>query len=40
MEEEALDRSLWRTRFGRRTGPVVKTDKGMMINEAGFYEVL
>jgi hypothetical protein len=40
MKEEALDRSLWRTRFGRRTGHVVKTDNGMMINEAGFYEVL
>jgi hypothetical protein len=28
MTEEALDRSWWRTRFGRGYGPVVKTDYG------------
>jgi hypothetical protein len=26
LKEEALDRTLWRTRFGRGYGPVVKTD--------------
>jgi hypothetical protein len=24
LKEEALDRTLWRTRFGRRYGPVVR----------------
>ena len=26
LKEEALDRTVWRTRFGRGFGPVVKTD--------------
>jgi len=26
LKEEALDRTVWGTRFGRRNGPVVKTD--------------
>jgi len=26
LKEEALDRTLWRARFGRVVGPVVKTD--------------
>jgi hypothetical protein len=29
LKKEALDRTLWRTRFGRGYGPVVKTDYGM-----------
>jgi hypothetical protein len=31
LKEEALDRTLWRTRFGRGNGPVVKTDCVMMM---------
>ena len=26
LEEEALDRTMWRARFGRGFGPVVKSD--------------
>jgi hypothetical protein len=26
LKEEALDRTMWRARFGRGFGPVVKTD--------------
>ena len=26
LKEEALDRTMWRARFGRGCGPVVKTD--------------
>jgi hypothetical protein len=29
LKEEALDYILWRTRFGRGYGPIVKTDHGM-----------
>ena len=29
LKEEKLDRTLWRTRFGRSHGPVVKTDCGI-----------
>jgi hypothetical protein len=29
LKEEALDLTLWRTRFGRGYGPVVNTDYGM-----------
>jgi hypothetical protein len=29
LKEEALDRTVWRTRFGRGYGPVVKTAYGM-----------
>ena len=29
LKEAALDRGLWRTRFGRGCGPVVKTDYGI-----------
>jgi hypothetical protein len=28
LKEEALDRTLWRTRFGKGYDPVVKTDYG------------
>jgi hypothetical protein len=28
LEEGALDRALWRTRFGRGYGPVVRQTKG------------
>lgn len=27
LKEETLDRTIWRTRFGRGYGPVVKADK-------------
>jgi len=27
LKEEALDRTTWRTRFGRGYGPVLKTDR-------------
>ena len=30
LKQEALDRSLWRTRFGRGYGPVVRQDCGKM----------
>jgi hypothetical protein len=30
LKEEALDRSLWRTRFGRGYGPVVRQTKERM----------
>jgi hypothetical protein len=29
LKEEALDRTVWRIRFGRGYGPVVKTDYRM-----------
>jgi len=31
LEEEALDRTMWKVRFGRGFGPVVKT--GYLMNE-------
>jgi len=30
LKEEALDRTLWRTRFARNYGPVVKQSTGWM----------
>jgi hypothetical protein len=38
LKEEALDRTLWRTRFRRAYGPVVKTDYRM--NERTFGRLL
>jgi hypothetical protein len=29
LKEEALDRTIWRTRFGRSYEPLVKTDKSV-----------
>ena len=31
LKEDALDRHLWRTRFGRGNGPVVRTTEGITI---------
>jgi hypothetical protein len=29
LEEEELDRTMWRTDFGRGCGPVIKMERGM-----------
>jgi hypothetical protein len=34
LKEEALDRTLWRTRFGRGYGPVVRQTKEWMLSVA------
>jgi hypothetical protein len=40
LKEEALDRTLWRTRFGRGYGPVVRqtAEWMMLVLPAGMYE--
>ena len=41
LKEEALDRTMWRARFGRGFGPVVRqTTEGMNLREVQFIQPL